>query len=363
MNIFKDPILFPQEIPFGLDLSDLSVKIVQLGFTGKKCNVVRYGSTFIAPGNVMDGEIKSQDGVRDALVRCRAKSGVKTKKVFCSLPEGKSFLRVIETPRLSDTELEEAIAWQVEENIPMGLDQLYYDWLPLQRNFSQDPKKMNILLVAVARGIVDAFLEVLESAGLQIVGMGTESMAQVQSLLAEDVTSKETVLIVDIGDRRTTFTFAVGGTPCFTSSVSLSSQMMTDAIAKTLRIPTEEAEKLKLEQGIGSFVKKDPLFRSVEPVLENLIRYLQTSMDFFVTGLKFSRSVDRIILCGGGSNAEGFSVYLGKRLGKLVERGNPWVRMNIQEVLPAIPYQDALRYSTAIGLAWQGFQSVQPNRK
>lgn len=354
MSLLFDPLFSQKKIPFGLDLSDLSVKVVQLGFSKGRYDVVKYGSVSLAPGNVIDGEIKNPEGVREAILRCMEVSGVRTKQVFCSLPEGKSFLRVIEMPKLSADELKEAIQFQIEENVPMEAGQLYYDWMPTQKNFSQDAKKTNILLVAVAKSTVNTFLEVLESAGLEVIGMGTESIAQAQSLLSEEISSEETVLILDIGDRRTTLTFAVGGTPCFTSSIPLSSQMMTDAIAKTLHITPEKAEKIKCDQGIGSFIKKDPLFQSVEAILENLIGQIQISMDFFTGGLRFSHTLDRIVLCGGGANAEGLPIYLAKRLGRPVERGNPWIHMNNGNTVPRIPYKDSLRYSTAIGLAWQG---------
>lgn len=356
MNIFNDPIRLFNQIPFGLDVSDLSVKMVQLNVSGKQCTVEKYASYPVPANTIVDGEIKNIQSVRDSIIRCIEESKIRTRKVFCSLPEGKSFLRVIEVPRLNVEELEEAIRWQIEENVPMNLDQLYYDWTPIQKSFSKDPKKMNVLLVAVARGVVDSFLEVLQLSGLEAIGMGTESVAQVQSLLSEESGNDETVLVVDIGDRRTTFTFSVGGVPCFTSSSSLSSQMMTDAISKILHVTQEEAEKIKCEQGIGSFIKKDPIFQSVESILENLIEHIATSMDFFVGGLKFSHSIDRVVLCGGGANTEGLPVYLGKRLGKKTERGNPWVRMDLGKTLPKIPYHEAIRYSTAIGLAWQGLQ-------
>lgn len=356
MKIFSEPIRLFKQIPFGLDVSDLSVKVVQLDVFGRRCNVAKYASYPVAQGNIVDGEIRNPEGVCESITRCVEESKIRTRKVFCSLPEGKSFLRVIDVPRLNGAELEEVIRWQVEENIPMGLDQLYYDWTPIQRSFSKDSKKMNILLVAVSRDVVDSFLEVLEMAGLEAIGMGTESVAQVQSLLPKEEENNETVLVVDIGDRRTTFTFVVRGVPCFTSSSSLSSQMMTEAIAKTFRISQNEAEKIKYEQGIGSFVKKDPVFQSMEAILENLVQHIVTSMDFFVGGLNFSRSIDRIILCGGGANADGLPVYLGKKLGKKTQKGDPWVRMNLEKSIPRIPYQEAIRYSTAIGLAWQGLQ-------
>lgn len=359
MNLFTTPFFLSKKIPFGLDLSDLSVKIVHFSFgRGGEKIVSAFGSAPVSPGSIVDGEIKSSDAVRRAILQCMQEANVRSKRVFCSLPEGKSFLRIIEMPNLPDRELEESIRFQIEENIPMGVDQLYYDWMRMPQGFSRNEKKVSILLVAVARSVADAFLETIESVGLEVIGMGTESVAQAQSLLLDkqDEQKRESVLLVDLGDRRTTVTFAVGGVPCFASSVPLSSQMMTEAIAQTLRVSSDEAERIKRERGIGSFVKRDPVFTAVESVLEHLVGQIRTSMDFFIGGLGFSRSIDRIILCGGGANTAGLSVYLGKRLEKTVERGNPWVRMRLNGNIPPIPYEGSLRYSTAIGLALQGLQ-------
>lgn len=362
MNLFTTPFFLSKKIPFGLDLSDMSVKIVHFGFgRGGKKEVLAFGLTTLSPGSIVDGEIKNPESVRQAIVRCMQESNVRSRRVFCSLPEGKSFLRIIEMPNLSDKELKESIQFQIEENIPMGVDQLYYDWMRMPQSFSRNEKKVSILLVAVARNTADIFLETVESAGLEVVGMGTESVAQVKSLLSDkqNQEKKEVVLLIDLGDRRTTVIFSVGGIPCFASSAPLSSQMMTEAIAQTLRVSSEEAERIKLERGIGSFVKKDPVFIAVESVLEHLVNQVRISMDFFTGGLGFSRSVDRIVLCGGGASTKGLAVYLGKRLGKAVEKGDPWARMHLDGNIPPIPYDNALRYSTAIGLAWQGLQSFE----
>jgi cell division ATPase FtsA len=53
---------------------------------------------------------------------------------------------------------------------------------------------------------------------------------------------------------------SVGNIPCFTSSVPLSSQMITDSIAKYLRISFQEAEDIKIKQGLGSLALHGPVF-------------------------------------------------------------------------------------------------------
>jgi type IV pilus assembly protein PilM len=353
MSLFQKKIFNLSPRPFGLDLSDLSLKVVRLEKEGKRDTLVSYGSLPLSPGVIVDGEIVNKEAVVTAihsLLKKTVPQKVRTRQVVCSLPEVKAFLRIINLPRMEESEVREAVKWEIEANIPLTLDQVYYDWQVLERNFSRDKAKMSVLVVAVSRNIVDQTVEVLEMAGLDVVGLETESIAQARSLLAEDE-SESTTLTVDIGDRRTSFLVAIGNTPCFTSSIPLSSQMVTDAIAKAMKLPFEEAEQIKIGNGIGSAIKRDPLFRAVEPVLESLVVEIQKSIDFYLSGLRYSSSVDRVVLCGGGSNMKGLLPYLSQRLQTTVESGNPWVNMNLGSQLPLIEKARSVQYSTAIGLA------------
>ncbi|MBP6929657.1 MAG: type IV pilus assembly protein PilM [Candidatus Moranbacteria bacterium] len=361
MNILQKKLfdLFPSS--FGLDLSDLSIKAVWLDRSGGHDSVASFGSVPMALGNVVDGEIMNADAVRNAVENLLQKAGpkkIKTHQVICSLPETKAFLRIIALPKMEAEEVKEAIKWEIEANIPLTLDQVYYDWQILDLNLTQEKGKMSVLVVAVARSVVDQFTEVLESAGLEVIGLETESIAQARSLLAEK-NEKTTTLIVDIGDRRTSFLVAIGSTPCFTSSVPLSSQMITEAISKSLRISFDEAEDIKLKHGMGSLVMKSPVFKAAEPVLESMATEIEKSIDFYLNNLKYSETVDAIVLCGGGSNMNGFLPYMAKRLGRPVEFGNPWVNVRLGREIPLIDRRHSVQYSTAIGLALRGLDEYE----
>lgn len=361
MNLLRKKIfdLFPSS--FGLDLSDLSMKAVWLDRTGGHDLVMSFGSVPLALGNVVDGEIMNPEAVRSAIESLLEKSGPKkigTRKVICSLPETKAFLRIISLPRMEKEEVKEAIKWEIEANIPLTLDQVYYDWQILDLNVVGEKGKMNVLVVAVARSVVDQFTEVLESAGLEVIGLETESIAQARSLLPEK-NDKNTTLIVDIGDRRTSFLIAIGSTPCFTSSVPLSSQMVTEAISKELKISFDEAEAIKIKHGLGSLAMKSPVLKAAEPVLESIAVEIERSIDFYVNSLRYSSGIDSIVLCGGGSNMNGFLPYMTKRLGKPVESGNPWVNVQLGREIPIIDKRRSVQYSTAIGLALRGLDEYE----
>jgi len=340
---------------FGLDLSDLSVKVIKMEDKGSSEHVTGYSSVYLPVGCISDGEIKKKEQVvmiiKKALNSAVPKR-IKTKKVICSLPETKAFLRIVSVPKMDEKEMAEAVKWEMEANIPLPLEQVYYDWQVIPDELLVEKNKTNLLVAAIAKTTVDEIIEVLEMAGLEPVGLEIESIAQARSLLEEN--NKQTVLVVDIRDRRTSFSVNKGGLPCFTSSVPLCGQVLTDVIAKGMNIPFEEAEKLKFNYGIGNDFNDDPFFKLQKPVLENLVQEIERSIDFYLTCLKYSQNIDKIILCGGGANAKGLLPYLSKKLGREIELGNPWVNIKLGKNLPIIEKNQSLQYSTAIGLALKG---------
>lgn len=341
---------------FGLDLSDLSIKIIKLVDDGSHEYVASYAAVALTGGSIVDGEIMQKDQVVAAIkkaISIASPEKLKTKKVICSLPETKAFLRIVSIPNMSDDELNEAVKWEMEANIPLPLDQVYYDWQVIPDTILSEKNRTNMLVVAIAKSVVDQNIEVLELAGLQPVGLEIESLSQARSLLLEK-NEKETALIVDIGDRRTSFSIAKGGVTCFTSSIPLCGQSLTEVISKGMNIGLDEAEKIKFAYGIGDDFKNDALFKLSQPVLENFVQEIERSIDFYLTGLKYSDGVDRVIICGGGANTKGIVPYLSKKLGREIQLGNPWINMSLGNDLPIIDKNQSLQYSTAVGLALKG---------
>lgn len=355
MSVWDKKIFSLSYGAFGLDLSDLSVKVVQMKDDGGKKKVVSFGSADIAQGSIVDGEIEKQEVVVRAIKKAISEAGpnkIRTKKVICSLPETKAFLRIINLPEMKKDEAQEAIKWEIEANIPMSVDQVYYDWQILDKNLIGEKGKMSVLVAAFSKKVIDQFLETLELSGLEVVGMEIESIAQARSLLRED--DERTSLVIDLGDRRTSLLVIIANIPCFTSSIPISGSGMTDAISKMLGISFDEAEKTKIAYGIGSVSQQDVIFRSVKPILDGLATEIDRTIDFYVSSLNYSASVDRIIICGGGSNMQGIIPYLSKKINREVEMGNPWVNFVSTDKIPIIDKNKSVQFSTAIGLALKG---------
>jgi type IV pilus assembly protein PilM len=339
---------------FGVDLSDLSVKVMQLEREGGAERIKGYAVADIPAGNIEDGKIINKEAVAAIIREAIKNSGprkIKSNKVICSLPESKAFLRIVSIPKMSEAEAEEAIKWEMEANIPLPIDQVYFDWQFLDTN---NENKQNVLTVAIAKEIVDDVVGVLNLAGLETYGLEIESVASARSLIKEGDKEKGVGLIVDMGAQHTSFIMIVDGAPYFTSSIPFSSESINDAITKGLNLTLKEAEKIKITHGIESS-NDNPVFNVIKPLLENLFQEIDRTLDFYGEMNKENNAqVERIVLCGGGSNMKGLVPYLAKKLNRDVELGNPWINLNTGKELPIINRQDAARYSTVIGLALRG---------
>lgn len=344
----KKIINFEPEI-FGLDLSDMSVKVFEIEREGGQDKIKGYASVDMPAGNMDDGVIFNKEKIistiKEALERSKK---IKTDKVICSLPESKAFIRIISIPKMSEEEAKEAVKWEMEANMPMPLADMYFDWQFLGE--SQDGKQ-RVLTAAVSKEVVDGWMDVLSGSELDVHGLEIESIATIRSLVDRNAVQGENSLIVDLGARRTSFIIAEGTVPYFTSSIPFSSEGMNDAIGKGLNISLAEAEAAKINNGIDNSDGNNPIVGFLSSLLENLVVEIIKTMDFYGEMSKQSAGISKIILCGGGSNLKGLPEFLNRRINKEVVLGDPWQNLNFGHDLPPISKEESVRYATVIGLA------------
>ncbi len=373
MNFLRKNVVSLESKFFGLDLSDLSVKVFQIERSGKTGKIRSLCSLPIARGNIEDGKVIHKEIVAGVIREALKKSWPKkitTQKVICSLPESNIFLRVINIPKVKEEEAEQAIKWEMEANIPLPIEEVYFDWQFLEGAEDKKTNRQSVLTVAVSKKVVDDFMETMRLAGLEIYDMEIESIASARSLVSANEKEENISLIVDIGARRTSFIIVEGIVPCFTSSIPFSSESINDAISKRMSIGDKESEEIKIAFGIENFNKDNPIFNSIKYLLENLVTEIEKTIDFYLVMSKTPREVNKIILCGGGSNLKGLVDYLSQRVGREVALGDPLVNLSLEKKeREKINRENCIGYATVIGLAIKNFipgvglNLIPPERK
>jgi type IV pilus assembly protein PilM len=303
-----------------------------------------------------------------------------TNRAVVSLPESKSFVRVIQIPQMSDSEANNAVPFEAESFIPLPIDQVYLDWQKignadgspglgnLPRPASPEARpgafapgetvqveagKMNILIIASPKEFVDKYLEVLDKAGLNTVALEVESQSCLRAAIA--LGSRETVLLVDLGGLRSSLIMVEGGSLQFTSTIPIAGDTFTESIARALGVSSVKAEEIKKKVGITNTSEYPNIKTELLPVLNNLAAEIKNILKFHSEHSQ--NPVLRVIIAGGSGKLKSLPEFLAAQLLEAgvpkVELANPMQNLNIadNEHLSAA---ESLSFVTAMGLAARG---------
>jgi len=348
-----------EEEAFGLDINDLSLKIVKLKKKGRGFALVSFCEEKIPPNVIEDGVIKDEDALVKIIKLAYGKvkgRKIRTKYVVASLPEEKSFLQVIQMPKMSEDELQLSVPLEAENYIPMPIDEVYLDFQVISP-IKHSENHPEVLIVALPKKIVDSYVSCFKKSGFIPVVLEAESEAVARALVKKDI-NPSLLILVDFGANSTDFIVFSGSSIRFTTSIPISSQSLTLAISESLKISFEEAEKLKIEYGlIGNKAsdKADKVAQIIEPILKDLTDQIKKYLDFYRDHSSYEYLLpngitEKVLLCGGGAELKGLIDFMSKNLDIPIEIGDPLVNFSAKKPKSVIK-ENLLSFTTAIGLA------------
>lgn len=354
---FKKISFLKSSKAFGVDFNDRTLRLMQLKMKGKNQELGGWIERKIPQKTVVTGMIMEKEIFKDFFLETikKANGKIKGNRIIVSIPENKIFIRIITIPLMEEKEAEETIRWETESNIPISVDEVYFDW-QIVRKWEN---KMDVLVVASPMKIIDNYLKIFSEIGYQVVAFEPKSISTGRSVI--DFKNKDYILVVDMGLENTNFAIYKENFPIFTSTGSISGKILTDAIMKTKGISIEKAESYKMKIGLGATPEeKQESFTIFEPVLATFIEEIKRTINFFNERLVLQEGIGEknedakingIILTGGGSNLKGLSSYLAINLQEKIEKSNPWLNVKFKKDVPPISMEDSQSFSTVIGLA------------
>jgi type IV pilus assembly protein PilM len=366
--------------PIGLDISNLSLKLVQLKKTGDKIKVQALSKVNLPEGLFENGEVKNKDEiikVINALINKPKYGKVTSKEVVACLPETKTFVKLIEVKKTKE-DISKIIEAEIEKHVPLGIDEIYYDW-QLIKDF---PDKQLILIGAAPRDIVNQYTDLLDGAKLSITALEIEPVSLCRCLLAEEHYKfkgehNKNYGIIDIGAKRSNMTVYSGNTILFAFSMPISGNKITEEIAKTLKIDIKKAEKAKIICGLDESMAQGIIKDLLYGMIKELIAKINNSIMFYNHHFHDYGPIDKILLCGGGANIKNLDKIINEYISIKVEQGDALINLNenrekiskilsethslsanlspkIKNKTSKVTQDTSITYATSIGLALRG---------
>ena len=336
---------------FGLDFSDNILRLVQFENKAKDIKLKAFGEIKLSPGLITEGAIVDQAKVKQAIEKLlkNISGSLSSKNVIASLPERKSFIKVVELA--ADANIGQNIKEELPNHIPLSLEEIYYDW----QNLGKSGDKNRIIIGATPKEIAEAYIKVLESVNLNPVALEIESVAIARSLVNQKKHTSEASVIIDLGYARSTFIMAEGDAVMFiVSDTDISGRNMTEVISKNLKLSTKEAEKAKIIFGLDTKSGKGSVKKVLSPIINSLKDKIIDTMNYYHNNFSKPKPISAIIFCGGGAQLKGLveSLTLKPNIKLKIDMGNPLINFSQDKI--KIPSKKLLSYPTALGLALRG---------
>lgn len=332
---------------FGLDIGATSIKALSLKKSGSSFAIESLG---IGPAPVKGILSESPEDLKnfaDSVKTVIASANIKQKEVNLALPESQVFTKIIEMPSLSEKELAAALKYEMEQYVPLPLDQVKTDWQVLNADSSKG-KTTRILLVAAPKTLIQKYETVMDQIGLIPSTIETEMLSVHRSLFPL-INTPSPNMIVHMGATTTNIAVVKNGEIVMVFTVDKGGIAITRAVSLDLGIDLTQADAYKKAYGLNKEAFEGKIGKSLFPILESILGDIRKTLLLFKDKNQ-EEQVTQIILSGGSAQLPGIDIYFTNQLNIQVVLGNTFALYDIKNIPPQIA-SEPLSFNVVTGLA------------
>ncbi len=333
----------------GIDIGSSSVKLVQLKGHKEGYLVENIGMAPLPPEAIVDNTLMDSSSVVEVIRNLLKGLNIMAKEAACSVSGNAVIIRKISMPTMPQDELEDQIQWEAEQYIPFDINDVNIDFQILASD-DYDAAKMNVLLVASKKDIINDYLAVFNEAGLKLVVVDVDAFA-VQNVfeLNYEPAPDEVSALINIGASIMNLNIVKDGVSLFTRDVQMGGNLYTEELQKQFGVSTDEAEQLKIT---GDAPDQERLRETVARVNETLALEMRRSLDFY-NSTAGDEKIVKVYMSGGGAKIAMLVDVVSQRLGLPVEILDPFrkIKFNEKEFDPEYLQEIGPLVTVAMGLA------------
>lgn len=337
----------------GIDIGSSSVKLVQLKEQKGAYTLQNVGILPLPLEAIVDNTLMDSSSIVETIKKLIKSLNVRVKDAACSVSGNSVIIRKISLPAMPSEELEEQIHWEAEQYIPFDINDVNIDFQILAPD-QQDPSKMDVLLVASKKEIINDYLAVFNEAGMNLAVVDVDSFAIQNAFeLNYDIDPENVSALINIGASIMNLNIVKDDISLFTRDVQMGGNLYTEEIQKQFGVSIEDAERMKIS---GDSPDQGKLNDTISRVNETLAMEMRRSLDFYNTTAGEGK-INGVYLSGGGAKTPMLVNAVQQRLGLPVEVINPFrnIKYNDKEFDADYLNEIGPLVSVAVGLATRRF--------
>jgi type IV pilus assembly protein PilM len=307
-----------------LDIGSSSIKLVEAAVDKSGYRLLNLGIMPLPDNAIQNNMVVESRPVVDVIRRLIQETGVKSKQVISAVPGRAVIMKKVQMPKQDPAELEANIEFEAQNIIPESLQNVNLDHQVLSE--IDGGNKLDVLLVAVKKEIVNSYTAVIEAAGLTPAVIDVDYFALENMYETNYLTDDESgvVALINIGAQYTTITLLQNAVSTFTGDLSLGGAYFTDSLARQLNVATESAEAFKTT-GVAEGKNQAEFDATLRSSSEELAEEVRRTVSLY--GAAPSEDGDglkTIFLSGGGAKLSVVRSLFEERMGVPVRLSDPF---------------------------------------
>lgn len=330
----------------GIDIGSSLIKAVELIPNGKTWRLSSAASLASPVGGLVSGNRESITTVAQVLSRIVKEAGFRNTKAVVSLPESKVFTHLVNLPNMKEEEVEQTLQWQVEQYIPMPVDQTTWSYQIIGKDGANN-EGLEVLLIAAPKMLVESYKKVIDIVGLELLAIETELVAISRAVVPDNSLLN---VIVDLGSQTTGIGVVNNGLLVFSRSIPTAGDAFNRAIASFLDLDVKQAEEYKNSYGFSSKYLDGKLVGAMKPVIGLITEEIKKTIDYYVSKHQ-GVSPTTVIITGGVAMTPDIITQMSVLLGAEVVLGNAFNKVKLDDNQHKSLSNTFNVYSVATGLA------------
>jgi len=341
--------------PIGIDLGSAQVKMLQLKQERGKVSLSQK-SIFPTPeGFIVNGKITDSGPFIKQLRRAKQESRWHGNRVNLCLNNQVCYLRTVQMPEISGSELDRAMHLAAEKYFPLAIDQAVISYVPIKKRCCDSNPVMEYLLVAVNKEFSDVYTSVAVEAGFNPVSLDIKPLAMLRSVKNNFIFNQSdnisTHIFIDCGNETTIILITNGREYLFHRSLNFGLVHFIRTI--------QARESINRFSAQGRTFSKDSLVnKGLLDMVINFSRTIAQTLEYFFEqeNLQENELPSTISVCGGCIFIPGLAEHLQNDLKVKLHLYNPLHYLNdISKIQNNSSRQRDALFTYAHGLALRGW--------
>jgi type IV pilus assembly protein PilM len=307
----------------GLDIGSGFIKLVEADHSGDQPEVVRVAMRPLLPDAIVEGEVMDPGLVAETIRALFEDSEVKARDVVTAVGGHDVIIKKIEMDRMEEDDARQVLPFEAERHVPFDIRSVELDFQILGK--ASGAPKMEVLLVAVKRDLVQDKLALLSDAGLEPRVIDVDAFALYNAFEHNHPeTGRGIVALVNVGHEMTNVNILVDGVPILTRDIPFGSRRIREDLQRERGLTAEEAE-----EAVQGRRDLPDLQLFVERGVEDVAMGIERAAAFLMTR-ESGEGIGRVFLSGGGARIPGLAAAIGNRMGIETRVANPFERVPVR---------------------------------